>query len=52
VLCDLNALVEQIHIFPKAPLYYAEAVRYVVGQAKPEIKAPVVVSRLLDPPNY
>jgi hypothetical protein len=52
VPCDLNALIAQIHIFPKAPLYYAEAVRYVVGQAKPEIKAPVVISRLLDPPDY
>jgi hypothetical protein len=52
VACDPNALIVQIHIFPKAPSYYAEAVRYVVGQAKPEIKAPVVISSLLDPPNY
>lgn len=52
VPCDLNALITQIHIFPKAPPYYAEAVRYAVGLAVPEIKAPVVVSRLLDPPDY
>jgi hypothetical protein len=51
VPCDLNALITQIHVFPKAPSYYAEAVRYAVSQAKPEIKAPVIVSRLLDPPN-
>jgi hypothetical protein len=52
VPCDLNALIEQIHIFPKAPPYYTEAVRYAVGQARPEIKAPVVTSKLLDPPDY
>ena len=52
VPCDLNALIAQIHIFPKAPPYYAEAVRYAVGQASPEIKASVVISRLLDLPDY
>jgi hypothetical protein len=52
VPCDLNALIAQIHIFPKAPPYYAEAVRYAVRQTKPEIQAPIIVSRLLDPPNY
>ena len=52
VPCDLNALIAQIHIFPKAPSYYAEAVRYAVRQTKPEIQAPVIISRLLDPPNY
>jgi hypothetical protein len=50
--CDLNALIAQIHVCPKAPLYYAEVVRYVVGQAKPEIEAPVVISKLLDQPDY
>jgi hypothetical protein len=52
VPCDLNALIAQIHVFPKAPLYYTAVIRYVVGQAKPEIKAPVVISKLLDPPDY
>jgi hypothetical protein len=52
VPCDLNALIAQIHIFPKAPSYYAEAVRYAVRQTKPEIQAPVIISKLLDAPNY
>jgi hypothetical protein len=32
VPCDLNALIAQIHVFPKAPLYYAEAVRYAAAR--------------------
>ena len=52
VPCDLNDLIKQIHIFPKAPPYYTETVRYALGQARPEIKAPVVTSKLLDPPDY
>jgi len=52
VPCNLNDLIEQIHIFPKAPLYYIEAVKYALGQARPEIKAPIVTSKLLDPPDY
>jgi hypothetical protein len=52
VPCDLNALIAQIHIYPKAPPYYAEAVRYAVRQTKPEIEAHVIPSRLLDPPDY
>jgi len=45
-------LIAQIHVFPKAPLYYAEVIRYVVGQATPKIEASVVISKLLDPPDY
>lgn len=52
VQCDLNVLIAQIHIFPKAPSYYVEAIKYAVGQAKPEITAPVMPSRLLDAPDY
>ena len=52
VPCDLSGLIAQIHIFPKAPPYYAEAVRYALGQARPELKTPVVISRLLDSPDY
>lgn len=52
VACDLNALIARIHIFPKAPAYYVEAVKHAVGQARPEITAPVMPSRLLDPPDY
>jgi hypothetical protein len=52
VPCDLVALIAKIHIFPKAPSYYAEAVRYAVGHARPEITAPVVISSLLDSPDY
>lgn len=52
VPCDLSRLIAQIHVSPEAPSYYAEAVRYVVGQAKPEINAPVVISKLMDPPDY
>ena len=51
VPCDLNALIAQIHIYPEAPPYYAEAVRYAVRQTKPEIQAPVIPSGLLAP-NY
>jgi len=52
VSCDLNGLIAKIHIFPKAPAYYADAVRYVVEQAQPALTAPVVNSRLLDAPDY
>lgn len=52
VSCDLNGLIAKVHIYPKAPSYYIDAVRYAVENAKPEIKAPVVPSRLLDPPDY
>ena len=52
VPCDLDRLVVRIHIFPKAPPYYAEAVRYATGCARPEINAPVMISKLLDPPDY
>jgi hypothetical protein len=52
VACDLNALIARIHIFPKAPAYYVEAVKYAVEQARPEITAPVLPSTLLDPPDY
>jgi hypothetical protein len=48
VSCDLNALIAQIHIFPKAPPYYVQAVKYAVSHAKPEIHAPVVISALLE----
>lgn len=52
VPCDLDALVAQIHIFPKAPPYYVDAVKYALEQARPEIKAAIVTSRLLDSPDY
>jgi hypothetical protein len=52
VPCDLDRLIARIHIFPKAPGYYAAAVKYAVEQAIPAISAPVVISRLLDPPDY
>lgn len=52
VPCDLDGLIAKIHIFPKAPSYYADAVRYVVERANPAITAPVITSSLLDPPDY
>jgi hypothetical protein len=52
VPCDQDALIAQIHVFPKAPSYYADAVKYAVERTKPEIKASVIISRLLDPPYY
>lgn len=52
VPCDLDGLIAKIHIFPKAPSYYADAVRYAVERADPAITAPVMTSRLLDPPDY
>ena len=52
VPCDLDGLIAQIHLFPKAPSYYVDAVKYAVEHAKSEIKAAVVTSRLLDPPDY
>jgi hypothetical protein len=52
VSCDLDRLIAKIHVFPKAPAYYAEAVKYALDQANPAISAPVVTSRLLDPPDY
>jgi hypothetical protein len=52
VACDLEGLIAKIHIYPNAPSYYVDAVRYVVGTAKPELKALVMPSRLLDPPDY
>ncbi len=52
VPCDLDSLIARIHVFPKAPAYYADAVKYAVEQARPAITAPVVLSRLLDAPDY
>ena len=52
VPCDLGGLIAKIHIFPKAPSYYADAVRYAAERADPAIKAPVVTSKLLDPSDY
>jgi hypothetical protein len=52
VPCDMGALIAQIHIAPQAPAYYADAVRYIVERTHPKITAPVVPSRLLDPPDY
>jgi hypothetical protein len=52
VQCDLGCLIEKIHIYPKAPSYYLEAVKYAVENTNPKIKAPVVPSKLLDPPDY
>jgi hypothetical protein len=52
VPCDMDALIAQIHISPQAPPYYADAVRYIVGAAHTKVTAPVVPSRLLDPPDY
>jgi hypothetical protein len=52
VPCDMDALIAQIRIFPQAPPYYADAVRYIVGGAHTKVTAPVVPSRLLGPPNY
>ena len=52
VSCDLDRLITKIHVFPKAPAYYADAVKYAVAQASPPITAPVVISKLLDAPDY
>lgn len=52
VPCNLDGLIAQIHVFPKAPSYYVDAVKYAVERARPEIKAAVVTSRLMDPPDY
>jgi hypothetical protein len=52
VSCDLDSLIAKIHTYPKAPSYYVDAVRYTVENAKPKIKAIVVPSKLLDPPEY
>jgi len=50
--CDMNTLIAQIHIAPLADPYYADAVRYVIDRAEKKLEAPVVVSRLMDPPDY
>jgi hypothetical protein len=50
--CDMNALIAQIHIAPLAEPYYADVVRYVIERADAKLDAPVVASRLLDPPDY
>lgn len=52
VPCDIDALVTQIHIAPEAPMFYVEAVRYIVDRANIGIKAPIRRSTLMDPPSY
>jgi hypothetical protein len=51
VPCDLSGLIARIHVFPKAPSYYVDAVKYAIEQAKPDIKIAVVPSSLLDLPD-
>jgi hypothetical protein len=48
----MNTLIARIHIAPLAEPYYVNAVRYVIDHADPPLAAPVVVSKLLDPPDY
>ena len=50
--CDMNTLIARIHIAPLAEPYYVDAVRYVTDHADPRLNAPVVVSKLLDAPDY
>lgn len=50
--CDMNTLIARIHIAPLTEPYYADAVRYVIDRADIKPDAPVVVSTLMDPPNY
>ena len=50
--CDMNTLIAKIHIAPLAEPYYVDAVRCVIDHAGPTLAAPVVVSKLLDPPDY
>ncbi len=52
IACDMNTLIAKIHIAPGAPSFYADTVRYVIERAEAKIEAPVVLSRLLDPPDY
>jgi hypothetical protein len=49
---DMNTLIARIHIAPLARPYYVDAVRYVIDHADPTLAALVVVSKLLDPPDY
>ena len=50
--CDMNTLIARIHIAPGATAFYADTVRYVIERAEAKIEAPVVLSRLLEPPDY
>jgi len=52
VPCDMNALITKIHIAPEVPPFYAETVRYIVDRADIGIEAPLLCSKLLDPPDY
>lgn len=52
ISCDMKTLIAKIHIAPGAPAFYADTVRYVIERAEADIEAPVVPSKLLDPPDY
>jgi hypothetical protein len=52
VPCDMNTLIAQIRIAPLADPYYTDAVRYVIDRAGTKLEAPMVVSRLMNKPDY
>jgi len=52
VPCDMNALIVNIHIAPKAPLFYTDTVKYIVDRAGLGIAAAVIRSTLLKVPQY
>jgi hypothetical protein len=52
ILCDMNTLIARIHIAPLAETYFVDAVRYVVEHADPRLDAEILVSKLLDQPDY
>lgn len=52
VECDIEKLVVAVHVAPSATPYYIDAVREVVERIGPKPTIPVILSKMLSPPDY
>lgn len=52
VKCDMNALINHVHISPFAEPYLKEVVENILGGNLCKLNKPVIKSSLFDPPNY
>jgi hypothetical protein len=52
IACDIEKLVVAVHVAPSAAPYYIDAVREVVERIGSKPNTPVILSKILSPPDY